>query len=419
VTVIEAADAVGGKLRSKPRDGFLVDQGAFFIPTTHRRMVALAAEAGFADQITAGGSIMAAARGDKIHQVDINHVLRDFARTDLFSFRSKLAMTPLIGEFWRSRRASFDRLPELGGLDGESAEAWARRELGDEMAEYVVDLVLRGMSAARAQTASRVEMLTVLALLGGARMVACQGGMGAYAANLASGMDVALNAVVREVRPDGEGVRVTWRDQSGAERVEHAAGCVVAGSTETALSILPELDPWRKAFLGRARDTRMFILTIGLSRQPRDLPATYVLVPRSVHPFLCGICSDHHKAPGRVPAGKGLLTLMPLASWGEQHYGDDDDKIARMALEAVDSLIPGVSNDVEFVEVTRWNQRYNPIGHYGDLGRFREECARADPRIQLAGDYCGYPQLETAIRSGETAADALVKALGLSVVALH
>lgn len=411
VRVLESAHVVGGKLRSKTRDGFVIDQGAFFLPSTYHRMMAMAAEAGFAHQIDPGGSIIAVARGGKLHHIDINHAVGDFLKTDLFSFGSKLSLGPIVKELWLSRKCNFERMPEIGELDVEDADTWARRTLNDEQREYVAELILRGMAGSPSNLSPRVELPALFALFGGAKLLACRGGFGEFANHLARGIDVELQASAKDVLKLNEGVQVTWSDRNGAEHIDTFAGCVIAASTETVVNILPSLDPWRRQYLGGVRDKRCLIVNVALSTPPKDFPATYAVLPKSAHDFIGGICADHHKAPGRVPAGKGLMSLQPEWSWGEPRFDDDDASIIRDMVDGLDSIVPGTAQNVEFAEVARWAQRYNPIGHYRELGKFRAQCAELDTTIQLAGDYFSYTNMESAICSGERAARDLVNAV--------
>ena len=123
----------------------------------------------------------------------------------------------------------------------------------------------------------------------------------------------------------------------------------------TAVQLHAGLDAWRSEVMRRVRNGRLVCLSTALSRAPAGIRATYISVPRSVQPFLGGVALDHNKAPGRVPPGKGLLTL------------------AARLLEALEAVIPGAAGDVEHTEVNRWTQEYSPVGHYRDLGRFRAE----------------------------------------------
>ena len=47
--VIEATDRVGGKMLTSHRDGFVIDEGAFFLPIAYRTLLSSAADVGIAD----------------------------------------------------------------------------------------------------------------------------------------------------------------------------------------------------------------------------------------------------------------------------------------------------------------------------------------------------------------------------------
>lgn len=231
--------------------------------------------------------------------------------------------------------------------------------------------------------------------------------MGSYTDRLARDVKTEVGAEVTSVEDTGSGVTVTWKDQGGVERVENAAACVVATPGETTAQILSGLDSWRRSFLGRVRNGKLILLKVGLSQSPRGVKSTYLLVPRASHPFLTGIMLDHHKAPGRAPTGKGLLTIAALDSWSEEHWADDDSWIRSALLGALDQVLPGTVEHVEFADVHRWREEYTTVGFYRDLGRFRQLCEQ-DRRIQLAGDSQAFQNLESATISGQRAAERLL-----------
>lgn len=68
VRVLEAADRPGCKMASKDRDGFLLDQGAIFLPTTHRHLLGLARDAGLDNETFAGGFTFGLVRDGRIHE---------------------------------------------------------------------------------------------------------------------------------------------------------------------------------------------------------------------------------------------------------------------------------------------------------------------------------------------------------------
>lgn len=413
VRVLEASDRVGGKMLTSHRDGYIVDEGAFFLPTTHRTLLATAAEIGMADEIVPGGFILGILRHGVIHDLDGNHLLTSLARTRVLSIRAKAEAVKVLPELIRARRAGYARMPQVGPYDTQTVSAWSQSRLSPELQEYLAETVLRGIAATSGDTASRGDFLAILALFGGAKLVSFREGMGSYTDRLSRDVKTEVGAEVTSVEETGSDVTVTWRDQGGIEHVENAAACVVATPGETTTRILPGLDSWRRSFLGRVRNGKLILLKVGLSQSPRGVKSTYLLVPRASHPFLTGIMLDHHKAPGRAPAGKGLLTVAALDSWSEEHWADDDSQIRSALLSALDRILPGTTEYVEFADVYRWREEYTTVGFYRDLGQFRQLCEQ-DRRIQLAGDSQAFQNLESATISGQRAAERLLAGQVLS-----
>lgn len=413
VRVLEAADRVGGKMRTSQRDGFVIDEGAFFVPTTHRTLLATAAEIGMADEIVPGGFVLGIVRDGAIHDLDGDHLVSSLVRTRLLSTRAKAEFVRVLPELVRARRAGYERMPEAGRYDTQTLSAWSRSRLSPELQEYLAETVMRGIAATSGDTASRADFLAILALFGGAKLVGFRHGMGSYTDRLARDAKVEVGAEVISVEDNRSGVTVTWTDQGGVQRVDRAAACVVATPGQTTARILPGLDAWRRSFLDRVRNGKLLLLKVGLSHRPRDVRSTYVLVPRASHPFLTGAMLDHHKTAGRAPAGKGLLTVAVLDSWSAEHWDDSDDQIRQLILGALEQILPGTTDCIEFADVYRWREEYTTVGFYRDLGRFRRLCGR-DRRIQLAGDSQAFQNLESATISGLRAAERLLSSQVLS-----
>jgi protoporphyrinogen/coproporphyrinogen III oxidase len=258
---------------------------------------------------------------------------------------------------------------------------------------------------------SRVEFLGIINLFVGAKLVAFRKGMAYYAEQLASRLKVELGARVTAVEQRPDGATVTWDGPTG-EHSASVAGCVVALPAQSAAAVRVDPDAWRAEYLGAVRRGKLITPNIALSKVPPGLHATYTMIPRAEHPFLGGLGCDHNKAPGRAPHGKGLLTLTLMNDWCERHFDDDDDALRAVSAEAVDTLIPGAADDIEFIEINRWKQQYSPVGHYAQLRAFRVRSQRLDRTVHLAGEYLAAPNLSAATASGEAAAAALAAALG-------
>ena len=134
-------------------------------------------------------------------------------------------------------------------------------------------------------------------------------------------------------------------------------------------------------------------------------------VPRLEHPDLCVVVLDHNKAPGRAPAGKGLLTSYWHDAWGKEHWDRDDKEVVEDALAGLDRIFPGIENDVEMTHVSRWWSCavMSRPGLYRDMARFT---AATDPSapVQLAGDYLSATTTNASLCSGEQAARRITEA---------
>jgi protoporphyrinogen/coproporphyrinogen III oxidase len=406
VRILEAGDRVGGKMSTVHRDGFVADNGALFVTSTYRNVLSIVDEVGMGSEIAPAKFILGVVRDGVLHDLDGEHLVSSIAKTKLLSVRAKAELVKLVPELFRSRKALYDRIPTTGRYDTESVTDWARSHLSPELQEFLIGSLMRGIAATSGDDTSRVDFLALLTLLGGAKILAFKDGMSSYPERLAQDKKVDLGAAVNLVEAVDGGVTVKWIDTGGTQRIERAAACVVATPGQVTVELVPQLDDWRKGFLRRVKNSPEMTVTIGLSRRPA-LQSTYVLVPKSEHPFVTGVMVDHHKAAGRAPSDKGLLTLAILDTWARDHWDDDDDDIRRAALGGLEKILPGVETTVEFVEVNRWYLEVSPIGFYRDLGKFRALCEQ-DTRIQLAGDSQSMQNIEAATTTGLRAADRLL-----------
>ncbi|MCX2930039.1 FAD-dependent oxidoreductase [Mycobacterium sp. CVI_P3] len=406
VRLLESSGRIGGKMSTTRRDGYVIDDGAFFIPSSYRTLRALAAEIGMADELVPGRFVLSTARDGVVHDLDGTRLVRSIIGTGLLSVRGKAELAKLLPELARARVATYDRMPTAGRYDTQSLNDWARAHLSAELQEYLTDATMRGIFATSGDTASRVDFLAIITLFAGAGLLGFRDGMASFPERLSRGFECVANADVHEVEEGPDGVTVSWTDANRLDHIDSAAGCVVATPAEVTAKIVVAMNDWRRDFLMRVRNGHVMVVNIGLGARPPQ-ETTYIQVPRSSHPFLTGILFDHHKAPGRAPANKGLLTLALLDSWSEDHRDDHDDEISATVLAAVDDVVPGLAAHAEFTRVTRWRQEFNTVGCYRDLGRFRASC-RSDHRVQLAGDSQCMQNIEYATTTGLRAADRLL-----------
>lgn len=413
VRLLERGPVPGGRFTTQRRAGFLLDQGAQVIPSAHDRLLAIVDEAGLGGELVDGGSVLAFARGNELNYLDTNRLMRDGFRFPQVSWRSKLRLANLVLDVAKARRAlSFDDLDAVAALDRESAGEYARRRLGTENHDFLIDTAMRGMLATPADTISTVDLFFGLSKFIGVTFVALRDGNGSYGEALAARFDTRLGADVGSVIDHGDHVTVDWSDADGQRHSDDVAGCVLAVPAPVAARLHPGMDPWRRAFLEAVPYSTSVSVSVALDRPPAGVPASLVFIPRAVHPGLIGLVLDHNKAPGRVPDGRGLVSGYAETHWARELADEDDDRVAEQMIAAIDSVVGGVADQVSFTEVRRWRPTamYAGPGYYREYRRF-DELSRDDRRVRLAGDYAMTSNVNTATRNGETAARRLVETL--------
>jgi oxygen-dependent protoporphyrinogen oxidase len=413
VRILEADHKVGGRIQSIRRDGYIVDRAASIIPDVYSNILGIVAEAGMTDELVPGGSIIGFAKPDGIHYLDSAKLYSQAPFSKVLSMRSKLMMLRM---FLDNRKfeplMSYEDLSVAAHLDTESAAEYAARRVTPEIGTYVIDAAIRAILGTRAEQVSVLEFFFSFNKVFGSKLMNFRGGMGSYPELLAERFDdVVLNARVTSVEESTDEVTVTWVDGSGVEHVERAAGCVCALPGDKSAAIVTGLDPWRRQFLSDVDYTPTVSINAGLAAPP-DIPGFVVQVPYDVQDELMCVVMEHHKAPGRVPAGKGGLTTYTMAEAAAELMNDDDDTAARKVLGWTENVI-GKLPYVDWVQVNRWEQvvvRSYP-GYYKQVGEFMRIRRERDRRVQIAGDFYSSSNANTATASGDAAARDLLAAL--------
>jgi oxygen-dependent protoporphyrinogen oxidase len=414
VKIFDDRDYLGGKVSSIHRDGFVIDDGAGVITTTYHSLMAIARDSGFADNLVPAGATYGFARDGVVHNLRAERMAWDALTTKLLSTRSKLAMVKLVRDLLRVRpKLDYEDLSRAADFDVENAEQYSHRRLNPELLEYVIEPSVRALVGAPAKDLANLDLLFSLDKFIGANYVAFRDGMGSYPRHLAQFFEVHLNARVVGVEEDGEEVTVTWRGGDGAEHAERVAGAVLAVPAPVTAEIHTRLDSERRDVLKGVRYTQGVNVTIASSRKPRNQPAVYIQVPPSSHEGIGGILLEHNKAPGRAPEGKGLTGLYTLSDYAGRMLELDDEAITNEMVDGAEKIIPGISQDIEFTMVSRWDPMVlmAHTGFWKQMREFNKIRKARDTRIQLAGDYFASSNVNTASVAGERAARELVAAL--------
>ncbi len=415
VTVIEAAGHVGGRMSTLTRDGYRIDLGASLLPRSYKQTLRLIGDAGLTREITSTSSLFGLVRDNAVHRFQAGNV-KDMLGIPL-SARSKLTLSKAVVDCVRlGGKLDWYDLSRALDADGENALAYATRRLNREIFDYLVEPACASMTLNTAEDNSAASFLFFVR-----RVLATRGLF-----NSPSGIDFLPRGLARQVgdvrcdttalaiEETSTGVAVTWQPSGSPQQTTEAAACVIALPARNAERLYHGWTPGQREFLNSVRYGSCVNVTFALSRPP-DEPACFLLTPRAEQPDLGAVVLEHNKAPGRAPAGRGLVTTYWRQAWSDPRAGLDDAAISADALDTLDTalprLVPDVA-DVEWTHVQRWNPSIavNFPGHLAALGQFTRSL---DPksRVQLAGDFFSGTTTNSSLCSGERAAQRILAAL--------
>ncbi|CAI7977873.1 MULTISPECIES: protoporphyrinogen oxidase [unclassified Parafrankia] len=428
VTVVEAGDRIGGKLRTTPIEGLAVEEGAEAFLVRVPEALRLARHIGLGHDIvhptTTKASLWVGGRRRPIPPntmlgvpTDVlglvrSRVLSPFgllrAAADLVLPRTTLPTDPTVGGYVGARvgREIVDRLvdPLLGGVYAGRADALSLQATVPQLTPIATEdrSLLLGAHRVRARTGPAPAQTPVFASL--------RGGLGSFAEKVAStsGATVRTGLMARELRRVEGGWQVRCDPVGGGEVPPPlvADAVILAVPAGAARDLLSPIAPHAAAPLAGVPYASVGLVTL-LYRGAVPPPGSGLLIPARAGLSIKAVTYLSVKWP-HIARG-GDLTVV-RASVGRAGADDDlrrgDVELAGVAAAEV-AQVTGISARPIANRVSRWGgalPQYLP-GHLGRIAAVR----RALPAgIALAGagyDGVGIP---ACIRSGEAAAASVV-----------
>jgi oxygen-dependent protoporphyrinogen oxidase len=408
VTVFEASDRPGGRVRTDEVDGFLLDTGATGLAESYTAYFDLAGELGIRSDLVPASPYIGIFRDNRVHMLRLDKLVSTGLKIQLLSPLSKLVAARLAFDVAKAKfkgQLDYADMRKAAPLDVESAKQYAARALNSELGDYLCEPITRMMLIADAEEVSVVELFSGLANIFASKIYSLRGGQGRMPRLLADQLDVRLSTTVEHVRDVGGGVELTTG--STATRFDT---CVLACPLPAATEICPDraaiLEPLNRA-IGY---TRAITVVVATTVQPVS-PAFVVELPACEDREVALLFLDHNKCRDRAPAGHGLIECCWEASASAEWFERSDEEIAARTIETVLRVFPELAGRVRFTHVTRWARAlpHTRIGAYKQIGEFNE---RIDPRdrIQFAADYMSAAGQNTAVEFGTRAASALAAA---------
>jgi protoporphyrinogen/coproporphyrinogen III oxidase len=223
------------------------------------------------------------------------------------------------------------------------------------------------------------------------------------------GSRVVLGAEVLEVVQNNDSVSVRYR-RGNAEEEVLASHCVLATpapiARRLAIGLASETaEALRKVVYGPYVSAAF--LTNETRPQPWDRSYAIATPKRAFNVFfnMTSLARSHERE--RQP-GSSIMVFSPAALAAALLDLDDSEIIDRY-LKDLDDIFPGFSGHMVEAHVRRW-----PLGLaycFPGRGHIQEALTRPAERIHLAGDYLGTFYTETAVETGWSAANTILRAL--------
>jgi oxygen-dependent protoporphyrinogen oxidase len=417
VEVFEREPTVGGRMNTRTRDGLAFDVGANFLIREYRELGALAAELGIALR-QASPVDHVVYRGGRRCGMNFTSI-RDAFRMDALRLRTKLRL----GAFVFAVRRAWPGLDffDLGLApdtlnDAGEAYDYARRRVGPDFADYVVDAFNSAMLFSRATHTSAAAFVSLFAMMTDPRcdfsILFAEGGMRAIPEAIAGRLVVHRGQPVLALRPEAGGWRATTAAASAVfDRV------VLATTPAAALALLEDAPAPHLELLARTR----YASTINVSfRVPQGAlgRAHCFYVPWVESRLIAEFTNEQLKGPLALHDGCSLVNV-GLHDAAARALMDASDAAVfaqvRAELLRLDADLQAVAEQVRPHDLQRWPEAV-PCYDTGHLPRVRQFLRDGQGRqgLYLCGDYLNAPWLEGACRSGRKAARQLLGERGQS-----
>ncbi|MCL7424587.1 protoporphyrinogen oxidase [Streptomyces sp. YS415] len=404
VTLLEAADRIGGKLLPGEIAGVRVDLGAESMLARRPEAVGLAREAGLAEHLQPPATATASlwTRG-ALRPMPKGHVMGVPG--------TAAALAGVLSDEGLARIEREAELPRTEVGDDVAVGAYVAERLGREVVDRLVEPLLGGVYAGDAYRISMrsavpqlfraaqahdslteavraVQAKAAAAQQSGPVFMGIDGGIGTLALAVAQavrarGGEIRTGAPVTGLRREPDG----WRVVTG-DRTLHADAVVVAVPARAAAGLLRAEAPAAATELAAVEYASMALVTLAYRRADTALPdGSGFLVPPVDGRTIKASTFASHKWGWIADQDPDVLVLRTsLGRYGETEILQREDtdlvEVSRQDLKAA----TGLDATPLATRVTRWTDglpQY-PVGHHARVARIREHLAKV-PGLAVCG----------------------------------
>ncbi|QDS98362.1 Protoporphyrinogen oxidase [Adhaeretor mobilis] len=438
----EASPRLGGALNTLHAGDFLIEQGADSFITKTPAALDLCRELGLEDRLIPTNEQHR--RALIVHRGQLVPVPAGFVLMRANNLES-IKQTPILSDQGRQRLLEEELVPRHPDADDpdhdESVASFARRRLGQEAYERLVQPLMAGIYVADAQKLSlRATMPDFLeaervhgSLAASVKVEAAansdekQASGARYRAflTLPGGMSELIDALQAALPADGihlgSGVIGIEQSDQGrwkliVDRAEDTAnfdGIVLTTPAQVSAELLRPTDAKLGESLAEIESASSVVISCAypLERIKRELDGFGFVVPQiEGRQILAGSFSSV-KFPGRAPEDAALIRVFLGGALQSELVELDDAKLTKIVQDELAELL-GVEGEPLYVDLARWNAAM-PQYHVGHLDRVAriEELTDQHAGLALAGNAYRGVGIPHCIESGRSAARRVVASL--------
>jgi oxygen-dependent protoporphyrinogen oxidase len=435
LTLLEAADRLGGTIQTERREGFLVECGPDSFLSEKPWALALCRRLGVEGRLVR--------TDDRYRRTFVVRRGRLHPLPEGFHLLAPTRLGPFLGSrlfSWPGKlRMALDLVLPRGGDPDESLGAFVRRRLGREALERVAQPLVAGIYTADPDELSlaatmprfleleRRQRSLILALWRAGRRAQEAGVSGArwsLFVTFAEGMEELIRVLANRLPPGAVRLkeRVTALAREGGRwRVVAADGAAYAAD-----AVIVTAEAYQAARMVRHQDPSLAHLlegisyasaaTVSLAYRRADIPHLLdgfgFVVPQVERRPVVACTFSSVKYPGRAPEGHALLRVFLGGALNEAVLEQDDEALLALARRELGALL-GVKAPPLFTRLARYPKAM-PQYHVGHLARVEaiEQALGRHPGLALAGGAYRGVGIADCIRTGEEAAERLLAERG-------
>lgn len=410
--VLEREANVGGRMRTDRVGGYAIDTGVTLLGRRYHRMRALVRELRL-EAVAHPVPFSLAIDG-----LDRSRVYQAARRDALvlgpnLSLAQKVALSRVGLDLIRHGKVLLHGLADRAtALDDRSADEYLRSfgQGGSELMNTVFEPGLRAAMGGDVRGTSRQVLLSVVFNTLDSGFWNFEGAVDVLPRALAHTVEVRARTEAIEVERNGVGMAVQVNDGQIRKSL-FARGIILAVPGHDVPRLAPWLPEWLQEPLAATTFSRVSSLHIGLSRVPAASEVGVGFVDAA---YGIGVLElEHRRASGRCPEGKAMISVYFVSGPTFDCVSATEEDLMNRTLPVLRSRFPEVVDHIELVHRVSWAvgiARF-PSGRIREMAAVRSQLAAWNAPLEVAGDWLDGVASESALRTGEQAADRLARRL--------